>query len=70
MISSECCKRYLSQCQELGSAPGISIRRATAVMAVCRAWVMLGREVAHYHAVVKHEEPRPRRAVMQDSGAE
>jgi hypothetical protein len=37
-------------------------------MAVCRAWVMLGREVAHYHAVVKAEDhPRQHRPVCKIS---
>lgn len=39
-----------------GEAPDISMRRATALMAVCHAWFVLGREVARYQAVVKNED--------------
>ena len=38
MITAEQCKTYLEECKVLGSAPDISTRRATAVMAVCHAW--------------------------------
>jgi hypothetical protein len=56
MITSEQCKAYLAECRELGSAPDISSRRATAIMAICRAWVTLSREVAVYDIVLKNED--------------
>jgi hypothetical protein len=55
MITSEQCKAYLDECRELGRAPDVSPRRATAIMAICRAWVMLSREVARYDIVLKDE---------------
>jgi hypothetical protein len=45
-ISEAECKRYLAECQMLGTNPDISMRRAIAVMAVCHAWTVLTRAVA------------------------
>lgn len=53
MITSEQCKAHLDECRKLGGAPAISPRRATAIMAICRAWVTLSREVARYDIVLK-----------------
>jgi hypothetical protein len=61
MITAEECKRHLAECQALGSAPHLTIRRATAIMAICRAWFVLARELARYHAVVQAEDA-PQRA--------
>ena len=47
-ITVEQCKTYLEECKVFGSAPDISTRRATAVMAVCPALVTLSRELAEY----------------------
>lgn len=55
MITSEQCKAYLEECRELGSEPNISNQRATAIMAICRAWIALSREIACYEAVLKNE---------------
>jgi uncharacterized protein related to proFAR isomerase len=55
MISADECKTRLIDCQTLGTSADISIERATAVMAVCRAWVVLGGAVARYEAVVLKE---------------
>jgi hypothetical protein len=56
MITSEQCKAYLDECRELGSARDISNQRATAIMAICRAWITLSREVARYDIVLKDED--------------
>jgi hypothetical protein len=62
MITFEECKENLAECKKLGTAPEISVRRATAIMAVCRAWVVLGREVLRYDAVCRDEEPGSRQS--------
>jgi hypothetical protein len=41
MISLEDCKAYLSECQALAAEAKLSLRRATAVLAVCDAWLAL-----------------------------
>jgi hypothetical protein len=41
MITLEDCKVYLSECQALAAEAKPSLRRATAVMAVCDAWLAL-----------------------------
>lgn len=56
MITSEQCQSYLDECRKLGGAPDISLRRATALMAICRAWVALSRAIAHYNIVLKDED--------------
>ena len=56
MITSEQCKDHLEECRELGSARNMSNRRATAIMAICRAWITLSREVARYEIVLKDED--------------
>jgi hypothetical protein len=45
----------LAECRALGTAPDISIHRATAIMAVARAWTVLAQHVAHYDAIVNAE---------------
>ena len=37
MISLEKCKAYLNDCQARGAESKLTLRRATAVMAVCHA---------------------------------
>jgi hypothetical protein len=56
MITAEQCQAHIQECHKLGSAQNISNRRATAIMAICRAWVTLGREVARYNIIVKDED--------------
>ena len=56
MIALAQCKTFISDCEKLGTSPAISIRRATAVMAICNALAALSQHVAHYDAVVKEEE--------------
>jgi hypothetical protein len=56
MITTAQCKTFMDECQVLGMAPEISNRRATAIMAICRAWIVLSREVDRYDAVLKDED--------------
>jgi hypothetical protein len=55
MISLAECRAHLAECQAIGTDPSISIRRATAAMAVCRAWMALAGAIARYHGIVKDE---------------
>jgi hypothetical protein len=55
MITAIQCKAHMDECKVLGAAPEISIQRATAVMAVCRAWLEMSRVVGRYDTIVKHE---------------
>jgi hypothetical protein len=65
MITSEQCEAHLDECRKLGGAPDISLRRATAIMAICRAWVTLSRELTQYNIVLKDEDSL---AIPQASG--
>jgi hypothetical protein len=40
----------------VGVRANISNRRATAIMAICRAWIALSREVARNDIVLKDED--------------
>jgi hypothetical protein len=55
MITAAQCKTYLTECEAAGTAPEISIQRATAAMAICHALITLAHHVAHYDAIVKKE---------------
>ena len=55
MITTIQCKAYVDECKVLGAAPKISIKRATAIMAVCRTWLEMSRVVGRYEALVKQE---------------
>jgi hypothetical protein len=55
MITTEECKKHLIKCEELGKAPGLSVRRAAALLAICHAWIALGREVTLYNDIVEQE---------------
>ena len=65
MITAAQCKTYLSECEMLGTKADISIQRATAILAVRRAWVVLAQQVARYDAVrtkktvAPCQQPRP-----------
>jgi hypothetical protein len=41
MISLKQCEAYLNECQALAAETKLSLRRATAGMAVCHAWLAL-----------------------------
>ena len=57
MITSEQCKSYLAECEVvvLGTASGLSIHRAIALMGVCHALVALGECLKRYERVVQEE---------------
>jgi hypothetical protein len=55
MITSRQCRTYSKDCQDCGTAGGISIRRATALMAISRSWNVLANQVDRYDAIVKEE---------------
>jgi hypothetical protein len=55
MITIAQCHTHLAECRATGIAPGISIVRATAAMAVCLALTRLAEQVAKYEAIVADE---------------
>ena len=59
MIPLEDCKAYLSECQALADEDKLSLRRATAVMAVCHAWLALSDAVRKYETIVGEEDGSP-----------
>ena len=59
MISLEKCEAYLNQCQALGVEGKLTLRRATAVMAVCHAWLALSDAVREYETIVGEEDGSP-----------
>ena len=56
MISLEKCEAYLNECQALGAEGKLTLRRATAVMAVCHAWLALSDAVREYETIVGEED--------------
>jgi hypothetical protein len=70
MISSAQCKAFIDQCQVAGADPEISIRRATATMAVCRALMVVVAELSKLDTIIKAENdkaitPRDRAQVWE-----
>jgi hypothetical protein len=59
MITSILCKNYLAECRSAGADPDISIKRATAIMAVCSALITLEMRLARFDAVVESERKKP-----------
>ena len=59
MISLEKCEAYLNECQALGAEGKLTLRRATAVMAVCHAWLELSDAVRKYETIVDDENAPP-----------
>jgi hypothetical protein len=55
MITSEQCKTYLTECEVIRTSPEISIQRATAVMGVHYALVVLAQRLKRYDGVVQEE---------------
>ncbi|HEY3658503.1 MAG TPA: hypothetical protein VGL34_26330 [Steroidobacteraceae bacterium] len=55
MITAAQCNTFITECTAVGTAPGISLRRATAAMAVCHTLTALAHHVAHYEVIVKME---------------
>ena len=56
MISLEDCKAYLSECQALSEEAKLSLRRATAVIAVCHAWLALREAIFTYETIAAEED--------------
>ena len=56
MISLDDCKAYLSECQALADDAKLSLRRATAVMAVCYAWLALRDAIFAYEIIAAEED--------------
>jgi hypothetical protein len=56
MITLPQCDSYANECRSLATSPDCSIQRATALMAVCRAWLMLREHLARYHAIMNEEK--------------
>ena len=56
MISLKECKAYLNECQALAAEAKLSLRRATAVMAVCHAWLALRDAVRKYETIAAEED--------------
>ena len=55
MISLKQCQAYLNECEALGAEAKLTLRRATAVMAVCHAWLALSDAVRKYETIVGEE---------------
>jgi hypothetical protein len=55
MISLKQCQAYLNECEALGAEAKLTLRRATAVMAVCHAWLALSDAVREYETIVGEE---------------
>ena len=55
MITAAECKTRQVECQVQGTDPDIPMRRAVAIMAVCRAWSVMSRVVAEYEFILKEE---------------
>lgn len=55
MITAAQCRTYATDCQGRGMAAGISIRRASALLAMSRSWSALANQVERYNAILKEE---------------
>ena len=60
MISLKKCEADLNECQALGAEGKLTLRRATAVMAVCHAWLALSDAVREYETIVGEEDGFPK----------
>jgi hypothetical protein len=55
MITSGQCRTYSTDRQNRAEAAGISVRRATALVAMSRSWNVLANQVDRYDAMLKEE---------------
>jgi hypothetical protein len=55
-LSLKQCEAYLNECQALAAEAKLSLRRATAVMAVCHAWLALRDAVRKYETIAGEED--------------
>jgi hypothetical protein len=56
MIPLEDCKAYLSECHALSEEAKLSLRRATAVIALCHAWLTLREAIFTYETIAAEED--------------
>ena len=59
MISLKQCVAYLNNCEALAAKGKLTLRRATAVLAVCHAWLALHDAVRKYKTIVGEEDASP-----------
>ena len=59
MISLKQCVAYLNDCEALAAKVKLTLRRATAVLAVCHAWLALHDAVRKYKTIVGEEDASP-----------
>jgi len=52
MITLKQCMAHLSDCEALAAKGKLTLRRATAVLAVCHAWLALRDAVLKYKTIV------------------
>jgi hypothetical protein len=55
MPTIEECKRYAAEYQSRAQEPGISIKRATALMGISLGWVTLAYHFSRLAAILKEE---------------
>ncbi len=55
MITAAECKARMFACAKLAGDPNITMRRATAIMGVCRTWSQMEHRVEEYEAVLRQE---------------
>ena len=56
MIATVECRAYATECQDLGSTAGISIQRATVLMAMSRSWTALANQTERLEAILRDED--------------
>jgi hypothetical protein len=56
MITEIQCRIYAAECERLGIARGISIQRATVLMAMAHSWQRLADDRGRYDAILAKEE--------------
>jgi len=59
MITLKQCMAHLSDCEALAAKGKLTLRRATAVLAVCHAWLALHDAVRKYKTIVGEEDASP-----------
>ena len=55
MITSADCDAHIAQCRAIQIRQDISLRRAIAIIAISRAWMVLRTVVKSYEAIVTRE---------------
>lgn len=56
MITLKQCVAHLSDCEALAAKGKLTLRRATAVLAVCHAWLALRDAVRKYETIAAEED--------------